>query len=509
MPLSFRNIIDANQLSDALTSGDFSKVIKKRNQNLAKYVKGYAEETAIEALANRIDPEMNLDLFKQALGIEKKELDAYDPYHTSDAKKEEFWSDMDGKTVQREKDKPTDIFKRNLFSNAELGGYRQTDFWYEDPFLPSFEIYFNEDSPLFVGDDSMEERPTPNSLKRFMLSYIGIDPDGYQSRFNLWKEFKKVFFKIFDKEIERGKNIKPYYIAKLSGLDNLNKKMIKYGEDKITITLNEDVAMFSYYLSELYNNLVYSYRNQRFAFPENVMRFECTIKINDIRKFQVPESSNSSAPTNPSNEEKIDEKNLKYVISDGSYILYKLHDCNFNFFESRNYQNDLEIGGYSSSIPNQPQSLSFDIFFKSVTRSSIYPLIDKSLSIDAYNSIMYSKADGTLPKYMQDLDRIKKEKEPEEKGYLNQLLAKGVQTVVNAAANYTDNLETKLREVRGSAVNGLLQQFRNVTNINKIEPDNVYTPDFNNRASVANAAKGLGSTLLNNLEETTRGAFNI
>ncbi len=49
--------------------------------------------------------------------------------------------------------------------------------------------------------------------------------------------------------------------------------MIKYNEDKITITMNEDVSMIAWYLSELYNNISYSYRNQRFMFPENLLRF--------------------------------------------------------------------------------------------------------------------------------------------------------------------------------------------------------------------------------------------
>ena len=95
------------------------------------------------------------------------------------------------------------------------------------------------------------------------------------------------------------------------------------------------------------------------------------------------------------------------------------------------------------------------------------------------------------------------------KGYLDQLKGKAAQTIVNAAANYTDNLETKLREIRGSAVNNLLQQFRNLTTINKIEPDNVYNPDFNNRVSLKNLGKEVSSGLLNDLENTVKGAANF
>jgi len=537
MPLSYRNLIDTNALSEAITSGDFSNVIKNKNKNLAKYIKGYAEDTAIEALANSTGT--NLGLIKQAFGIEEKELDAYDPYHTSDAKKEEFWKDEDGKAIQKTYDEDTNTFKRNLYSNEEftdaIGGYRDTDFWYEDPTYPMFELFFDDESPLFAGGNIVDvstttsvvpgslfpnlslnkATPKPNSIYYFLENYKKIDSNGYESRYRLWTEFYKVFFKIFETTLNTNKNRrlknKSYYVTKIAGLNNLNKKIANFEEDKITITINEDVSYYAYYISELYNNLVYSYRNKRYMFPENAIRFDMSIKINDIRMFQVPETINDKT-TN--------------VISTPSNIIYTLHDCTFDFFESRNYQDEIVIGGYNAQSPFVPQELSFNIKYKSVTRSSSFPLIQNSLSIDAWEDSLYTsdyinsastldsdekdklKTD-TLPKYFNDLDRIRADSEPEKKSFLNNLLAKGAQTVVNTAANYADNLETSLREKRGGVVNSLLSQFRSTVNINKIEPDNVYNQDFNNRTSVTNALNGLGSNLLNDLEEGIRGGANF
>ena len=518
MPLSFRNVIDTNQLADALTTGDYSKVVKKKNQNLAKYVKGYAKDSAIEALANTIDPNMNLGLFKQAFGLENKQLDGYDPFHTSDAKKEEFWFDnvntsndypkVDGKEIQKKYDEDTNTFKRGLYNQGD-------DFWYEDPFYPTFEIYFDDNSPFFAGNDNLGETISNNSLKYFIQRYNSIDSDGYLNRFEIWSEFKKVFFKIFEKSTEQGKNRdeikKNYYISKLEGLDNLSKKMINFGEDKITITLNEDVSMFSYYISELYNNLIYSYRNQRYMFPENLLRFDMVIQINEIRNFQLPESSNKSGTFTPIDKNNISNKYIKNVISPQSKIIYVLHDCTFNFFESKNIGNEIEKGGFSNPS-YAPQSLSFNIFYKSVTRHSSFPLINNSFSIDAWESSLFTDnnpEDGTNKKYFNDLDKIKNDSAPIKKSFTNQLLSKGLQTVVNQAANYTDNHEAKLREIRGSAVNGLLNQFRSTTNINKIEPDNIYAADFNNRASVKNAGKQVASGLLNGLENGIRNTTNF
>lgn len=507
MPLSYKNLINGNELATSLGS---ESIMKSLPINSAKYIKGYANDTALEALANATGT--NVGLLKQTLGLENKQLDAYDPYHTSDAKPEEFWEGQDGKAVQLIYDEDTNTFKRALYSNTELGGYGQNDFWYEDPFIPSFEISFNDNTPFFAGSDNLSDPANKNSLKYFIQKYNVIDTVGYESRFELWKEFKKVFFKIFNKDTLPNNKSKIYYITKLTGLDNLNKKMIKYGEDKITITLNEDVSMLSWYIAELYNNLVYSYRNQRFMFPDNLLRFDMTIKINDMRNHQMPQSSNPSSDTNKVNKDYNVNKNIKYTLSPKSQIVYTLHDCNFDFFESKNYGNDMEIGGYGGGPTYTPQSLSFDIFFKSVTRSSKFPLINNSLTIDAWQSSIFTKEEaevGTKQNYLDNLSRIKTETTPQKKGYLNQLLGKAQQTVVNKGLNYMDNLETYLREKRGSTVNELLSQFSNATTINKIEPDNVYNTNFNDRINVVNLGKEMASGLLNDLQDTIRDATNF
>jgi hypothetical protein len=72
-----------------------------------------------------------------------------------------------------------------------------------------------------------------------------------------------------------------------------------------------------------------------------------------------------------------------------------------------------------------------------------------------------------------------------------------------------DNLEKKLREVRGGVVNDLLLQFNNSTRINKIEPDNVYNVNFNNPTSLKNLGKAVASNLLTDLENNIRNSANF
>ena len=524
MALSYRNILNGEQLSNAIGTGDFSLTgsLKKKATNSIRYIKGYAQDSSIEALANSLN--INKGLFKQAFGIEDKKLDDYDPYHTSDSKNETGWysdsgDQINGEAVQSKYDEDTNTFKRGLYSQY---GFRQNDFWYEDPFIPAFELYFDQNSPFFAGGNSLSDEILPNSLKSFINNYSSIDPKGYETRLNLWKKFNNIFFRIFETNLlsNEHRNIfnKTYYITKIKGLDKLNNKFINYngkdGEtDKITITLNEDVSMIAWYLSELYNNLIYSYKNQRHMFPENLIRFDMTIKINDVRNFTMPEKNKSNI--DPQNE-------IKNIISRKSQIVYTLHDCNFNFEQSKNYDDEITIGGYEG-VSYTPKTLSFDIYYKSVTRWSEFPLIENSPKINAWGDEIFidnwtreedsyygtsNENTGTIQNYYGDLDRIKSVP-PEKKGFTNQLLGKAAQTVVNQGLNYMDSLEKKLRDVRGSTVNNLLTQFRNSTNLNKIEPDNVYNPDFNDRTSLKNFGKIVGSGLLTNLENATRDAANF
>lgn len=485
------------------------EIYKSMAGNSAKYIKGYYNQTATGAISDAAisatDKLLGTDI-KSAFGISDSKTDSYDPYHLNDSKKENFWyldnNGQDksvGRDIQKKYDDDTNTFKRSLYSEY---GFRGSDFWYEDPLIPSFELFFDEETPFFSNTKSQ------NSLLSFIDKYQTIDTLGYTRRYNLLTEFKKVFWKIFENSSQSNSNRnisnKAYYVTKVAGLNNLNKKMIKYGDDKITITLNEDVSMIAWYLVELYNNITYSYKNQRHMFPENVLRFNMNIKINDIRNFTIPQNKAQASDTTAINKNLL-TNNIKNVISPKSSIMYTLHDCNFNFNDSRNYGDEIEIGGYGANTNTTPATLSFDIYYKSVSRVSNFPLIENSMTIQPYED-SFSQY-NTATDYYNDLDRIQSEKVSDGKGYLNGLLTKAKSTVSNIGINYMKNLETKLREARGTAVNGLLNQFRDLTTINKIEPDNVYNSDFNNRTSVKNLGRQLASGLINDLENEAKKAL--
>lgn len=240
-----------------------------------------------------------------------------------------------------------------------------------------------------------------------------------------------------------------------------------------------------------------------------------TIKINDMRIFQIPQSNNQSSQNVPVDTNYLLNQEITYALSPKSEIVYTLYDCTFDFFQSKNYGDELEIGGYGASQSYTPQTLSFDIYYKSVSHYSEFPLIDNNISITPWGDTLYDDtgqigADGTKQNLYDNLDRIQQNPaNTAPQSFLNSLLGKAAQTVVNTAASYADSLETKLRTIRGSAVNSLLSQMNKITGINKIEPDNVYSANFNNRTSLSNLGSSLASGLLTDLQDVLRNAANF
>lgn len=275
-----------------------------------------------------------------------------------------------------------DKFKYGLESS-------DTFYDYEDPTYLGFELYIDDmskSSPFYIPP-SNQAVIIANKVYRFLNKYRDIED--VRKRIELYSEFEKRFFEIFNRlsEPQEDKPINNnYYITNISGLDVLNKKIVNYPEDRINITLNEDVSMTALYLSELYNNLVYSYRNNRYIIPDNLMRFDLHIKITDIRKFRKinPDFDPSLL---------ISKTNNPYVLDDKkSTMVYVLHDCNFDFFNSKNVGDEMTVGGFNVSTPDV-SNLTFGVYFKSISKR-LEPTLKKS-NINLYNKMikLYDKGE--------------------------------------------------------------------------------------------------------------------
>lgn len=249
--------------------------------------------------------------------------------------------------VQSVLDRESSDFK---YSQEDYGYYNQ-DFFYQDPLFLSFDIILDTyQSPLFG---------LQNSLSNFLTKYDTIP--SIHNRIDIYNEFYDIVRRLFNVGNQSIDKNKSYYISSISGLDKITAKMVDYQKDKISITMADDVSMITSYMVNLYNNLSYSYKDQRYIIPQNLLRFNMYIRVSDLRNM----------PTFKKIEGEIKKE------YDKSSIIYYLRDCNFIFYDSKPFDTDLSVGGWGGSMPANPATLKFDIIYKSIDVEIHNPLLKK------------------------------------------------------------------------------------------------------------------------------------
>ena len=225
----------------------------------------------------------------------------------------------------------------------------------EDPTYLIFDLsIMSEESPLF----------NPNGIRNFMESYSELDNE-IRNRMEYLNHFYESFFKIFPGQInDLSSGYKNHYINSISGLDLLEKPIINYPEDKIIINVSEDVTMLLMYISELYNNITYSYNTHRYLIPDNLLRFNMRLMIKDVRNFRKPKDNVTLG-----------------VQNNNSVFIYILHDCQFNFMGTKSFTDQISRAGYSADI-GMSNGGNISLNFKSYSKILAPLLIDNSRIID-------------------------------------------------------------------------------------------------------------------------------
>lgn len=251
-----------------------------------------------------------------------------------------------------------DIFRYGLFKFDESK--------FEDPTYLGFTIELDDKSALF------------NDVLPFLEKHSATRTE-MASRIPVYKEFVAKVKQIFNsqesvkEEADKSKFIKQHYINAVSGLNLLTKKFTAWRDDKLTIELYEDIAMFSSYLTHLYNNLVYSYENGRMIIPENLLKFNMYIKISEIRNL----TSIAGLASNDITQQQI-AQSLKNNIT---CIVYKLYDCEFDFFSSQPVPEQIVQAGIDAA-PVSHAILNLDVYYKSVSRQIYNPLVFNAIAMN-------------------------------------------------------------------------------------------------------------------------------
>jgi hypothetical protein len=448
------------------------------------YMSGYNIKETYESSTNRLDGDLD----------NSKLLDPHQPSKYGNV----------GKIISKKPfNFPYPIRNFNFF-NSSLD--------YEDPAFLTFDIFLYTDNESALFDDQ-----TPYGVNAFLRRNDDISED-FSQRLIILDEFRSRIGNLFYTTDNDTLYTKSHYIQSIDGIEKFKQPIIKYKEDKISITLGEDIKMSAEYITELYNNLSYDYKFKRKAIPENCLRFDMAVMISDIRRFnnKTPKSSTPSA---------LIEKEDKNV----SREIFILRDCNFDFMKSFNVKNSISQGGFGAQNP-EISTLQFDIYYKSAERSLLANLFDqtneKSLDLITHKGTtnetnhIYGKGgnftsnsshykypinltSGTTENKIGRLDNVN-EIDGGVRGLTDRLLKTVTDVGSKNLIEFKNQAFTVIKQKKGKLLDSFRQQISDTMQAESIFPSNVYVPDFN-KLSLENFIKGLSADLFSQISSEIVG----
>jgi hypothetical protein len=238
----------------------------------------------------------------------------------------------------------TDIFRYGLYK------YDRTN-EFDQPTMLGFTIEIDESSsPLF------------NELQNFFDRYAKKNVE-IKARMSIYEELLTQLRMFFNsQETDRNEMyIKSHYINSVTGLNLLNNKFTKYGEDKLTFQLQEDIGMHVTYMTQLWKNLVYSYDTGRRIIPTNLAKFNIRIKISEIRNFTSLSRINKIDPAAD------DAEVLNALRNNVSSLIYTVWDCHFDAVESSPAPETITQAGIDAALPAY-STVGLDMYYRTASR---------------------------------------------------------------------------------------------------------------------------------------------
>lgn len=122
----------------------------------------------------------------------------------------------------------------------------------------------------------------------------------------------------------------PYVFQTIEGLADVYKRYFFAKEDpflgggtdnKIKITCLESADLRMNALFDAYMRAVYNHRYRRQNVPDNILRFDCTVLVHDLRKLYF--GNNGSLGQT----EQISKETLNKIVGNMSTVLFKFKDC--------------------------------------------------------------------------------------------------------------------------------------------------------------------------------------
>lgn len=266
-----------------------------------------------------------------------------------------------------------------------------TPYEINDPVIFGFDIIIDvENSPLLNG-----------AIDDFLSNYSNIGE--VAARIPIYEDFKEQFSKFFKTNstvsinyeetnitrvgnnpytntiltssgainpslfLSEKKSYLSYYLNKIDGLDKLveqnspktKKFLTDYNTDTIKLTFSEDVSLSLGTLSHLYKLLYWSKPNGKSIIPENLLRFNCSIIVSELRNYnRVIKALNNSE--------------LSVIKDNVSRYIYSLSDCQF-YFPSMPHETAIDMGGSSSPSTYDKYNMEFDYKYSTLKFERFLP----------------------------------------------------------------------------------------------------------------------------------------
>jgi hypothetical protein len=351
---------------------------------------------------------------------------------------------------------------REFYQNLKKDIFTITPYDNEDPLFIGFEIIINAPtSPLFNGE-------LLNFIRKF-YSYSEIS-----SRDQIYSDFvieALKFFKFNNEEIDgvnlRNLGITPnpngvdiesifktrlkarrHYVKKIKGLDKLNEAntpsqqaaFVKYKNDLVTLTFYEDTTLEFGTLASLYKLLYWSRIRGKNIIPENLLRFDCTVIVSEVRNFTRVKRASETGQL-----ETLKENVSRYV--------YDLYECQL-FFDKLSHGDSVANDAIAS-----PEGVEVSFSYKfSTSRFERYNFDDNK-----YKSVDNRK--------LRPQDETSQILDPLNNGYsgkdiVSSLISSRFESINSEAANSSTTTEA---ETQGSS---------DINNLKNNEKLNIYKSEF-------------------------------
>jgi len=223
----------------------------------------------------------------------------------------------------------------------------------DDPTYLGFQLMFDPFSPLLagagVGDPSISNTDLPasdgNGNLGSLASQFGIPNTsevspgvGYDKSSSAVSYLEKIgektrakYLRAFVQGLQEINRTRPYYWQTIEGIDEAWAKATDFSLDPftgsapgagITIGCLEAIDLKLTALFSLYKMAVYDVQYKRFILPKNLMRFDCYVYIQEIRKFKTVR--NWLTTLDPSNN---GADTAQYTNENTSQVGFRFMDC--------------------------------------------------------------------------------------------------------------------------------------------------------------------------------------